>query len=154
MVRGDGLVVTDDRRRKRILIATCTALMAVMASASGLGVAQQDGALDLGASQSTVLWIINAYTVTLAALLLPVGAIGDRWGRRPVLVAGLVVFGAASVAAGFAGSSAFIIAARIVAGAGAAMIMPVTLSVITSSFPEETAPRRSASGRASPVAAA
>lgn len=73
----------------------------------------------------------------LAALLLPVGAIADRWGRKPVLVAGLAVFGLASAAAGFAESSAFLICTRVVAGVGAAMIMPVTLSVITSSFPTE-----------------
>jgi len=109
----------------------------VVASASGLSVAQQQVAGDLGASQTTVLWIINSYIVVLAALLLPVGAIADRWGRKPVLVAGLAVFGLASVAAGFAESSAFLIGARVVAGVGAAMIMPVTLSVITSSFPAE-----------------
>ena len=63
----------------------CLALVAVVASVSGLNVAQQALAIDLGASQSQVLWIINGYTLALAALLLPIGAIGDRWGRKPVL---------------------------------------------------------------------
>ena len=87
-------------RQRTILIATCTVPMAVVASASGLNVAQQDLALDLNASQSEVLWIINAYIVTLAAQLLPIGAIAYHWGRKPVLVAGLVVFGLANAAAG------------------------------------------------------
>ncbi|MEH3033311.1 MAG: MFS transporter [Aeromicrobium erythreum] len=109
--------------------------MAVVASVSGLNVAQPDLAATFGASQSEVLWIINAYTVTLAALLLPLGAVGDRWGRRPVLVTGLLVFGVANVAAAIAPSTEAMVAARLVSGVGAAMIMPVTLSVITASFP-------------------
>jgi len=134
-------ITTDPRQQRNILIAMCTALIAVIASVSGLNVAQQDLAIDLGASQSEILWIINAYTVALAALLMPVGAIGDRWGRKPVLLVGLALFGAASLAAGFATTTAFMIAARVVAGMGAAMIMPVTLSVITSSFPPEARAR-------------
>lgn len=130
-------VVAEPKRRRLILVATCTALMAVIASASGLNVAQQQMAEDLDASQTTVLWIINSYVVVLAALLLPVGAVADRFGRKPVLIAGLIVFGLASAASGFAQSSAFLISTRAVAGIGAAMIMPVTLSVITSSFPTE-----------------
>jgi EmrB/QacA subfamily drug resistance transporter len=127
----------DARQKRNILIAMCTALMAVIASVSGLNVAQQQLAIDFNASQGTILWIINAYTVALAALLLPIGAIGDRWGRKHVLMVGLALFGLSSIAAGLATSSALMIAARIVAGIGAAMIMPVTLSVITSSFAEE-----------------
>ncbi|MGE3621925.1 MAG: MFS transporter, partial [Acidimicrobiia bacterium] len=115
----------------------CAALIAVVASVSGLNVAQQDLALDLGASQGQLLWIINGYTMALAALLLPIGAIGDRWGRKPVLVAGLALFVLANGMAGFAGSTGVLLVARILAGVAAAMIMPVTLSVITSSFPAE-----------------
>lgn len=132
-----GELATDPRQQRNILIAMCTALIAVIASVSGLNVAQQDLAMDLGASQSSVLWIINSYTIALAALLLPIGAIGDRWGRRPVLLIGLAVFGLASLGAALATSVSMMIAVRILAGVGAAMIMPVTLSVITSSFPEE-----------------
>jgi len=131
----DAGIVTDPRRQRMILVAMCTALVAVVASVSGLNVAQQDLALDLGASQGTLLWIINGYTMALAALLLPVGAIGDRWGRKPVLMTGLVVFGLANIAAAAAPTANFLLVSRVVAGAGAAMIMPVTLSVITSSFP-------------------
>lgn len=111
--------------------------MAVIASVSGLNVAQTHLAVEFGASQDTVLWIINAYTLALAALLLPLGAIGDRVGRKPVPAAGLVVFAAAGVVAGLAPSAGVMVAARVAAGAAAATIMPITLAVITSTFPEE-----------------
>jgi EmrB/QacA subfamily drug resistance transporter len=127
----------DARRLRAILVTVSIALMAVIASVSGLNVAQTHLAVDFGASQSTVLWIINIYTLTLAALLLPLGAIGDRLGRKPMLLAGLAVFGAANLAAGLAPNSAFMLAARVAGGVGAAMIMPVTLAVITSAFPEQ-----------------
>ena len=107
----DGLV-NDPRRRRAILVAVCVALMAVIASVSGLNVAQQDFAVAFG-------------------------AIGDRIGRRPVLIVGLVLFGVASAAAGLATSTEMMIAARLLAGAAAAAIMPVTLAVITSTFPED-----------------
>ena len=111
--------------------------MAVIASVSGLNVAQSQIALAFDASQSDVLWMINIYTIILAALLLPLGAAGDRWGRKPVLITGLVVFGVASAAAGLATTTGVMLAARFLSGVGAAMIMPVTLAVITSTFPAE-----------------
>ena len=130
-------VITDPRRRRRVLVAMLTALVAVIASVSALNVAQQELAIELNASHGTLLWIINGYTLALAALLLPVGAIGDRWGRRSVLIAGLSLFIASSLGAALATSAAMLLVARIVGGVAAAMIMPVTLSVITSTFPPE-----------------
>ncbi len=138
--RGAG--APDARRLRMTLIAVCTALMAVVASVSGLNVAQPDLAVEFGASQSTVLWIINVYTLGLAALLLPLGAIGDRLGRRPMLIAGLIVFGIASAVAGLAPTAEVMLAARVVSGAGAAMIMPITLAVITSTFPDAVRHKR------------
>ncbi len=129
--------IADKTQQRNILIAVCAALMAVIASVSSLNVAQQQLAEDLGADGGQILWIINAYTLALAALLLPIGAIGDRWGRKPVLLAGLVIFIAASIVAAISGDVSLTIAARAATGLGAAMIMPVTLSVITSSFPED-----------------
>ena len=129
--------VADPRQRRMILIAVITALVAVIASVSGLNVAQQQLAADLGATQSQLLWVINGYTIALAALLLPIGAIGDRFGRKHVLLGGLGVFAVANVLASIATSPVQLIAFRVLGGIGAAMIMPVTLSVITSSFPEE-----------------
>ena len=132
-----GLTIHDPARRRAVLVAVCIALMAVIASVTGLNVAQPELAVAFDASQSQVLWFINLYTLALAALLLPLGALGDRWGRKPMLLAGLVVFGVANAAAGLAQSSEVMLGSRLLAGVGAAMIMPVTLAVITSTFPEE-----------------
>ncbi|MBT3153293.1 MFS transporter [Streptomyces sp. CHD11] len=127
----------DARQLRGILVTVSIALMAVIASVTGLNVAQTHLAVEFDASQSTVLWIINIYTLTLAALLLPLGAIGDRLGRKPMLITGLVVFGIANTVAGFAPNAEVMLASRVVAGIGAAVIMPITLAVITSTFPEE-----------------
>lgn len=129
--------IHDARQRRDVLIAVCIALMAVIAAVSGLNVAQPPIAIDLDASQGEVLWMINIYAITLAALLLPLGAVGDRWGRKPMLLAGLVIFGLANIASGIAPNTEFMLGARFLSGVGAAMIMPVTLSVITSVFPDE-----------------
>jgi len=130
-------VVTDPKRRRLVLAAVLFALTAVVASVSGLNVALGQLAADLGAGQGDLLWVVNGYTIALAALLLPIGAIGDRWGRRPVLLGGLGVFLAAAAASTLATTVGQLVVLRIVGGVGAAMIMPVTLSVITSTFPED-----------------
>lgn len=129
--------VDDAHKRTMILWAMCASLIAVVASVSGLNVAQQDLALELGAGQSELLWVINGYTIALAALLLPLGAIGDRFGRKKLLLGGLVLFVAANIAAATAGSVDALLVSRIVGGVAAAMIMPATLSMITSTFPAE-----------------
>jgi EmrB/QacA subfamily drug resistance transporter len=131
------VVVADARRRRLVLAAVLFALTSVVASVSSLNVALGQLAADLGAGQGELLWVVNGYTIALAALLLPIGAVGDRWGRRPVLLGGLGVFLAAAAASTFATSVGQLVALRVVGGIGAAMIMPVTLSVITSTFPEE-----------------
>lgn len=116
-------------------MTVCIALMAVIAAVTGLNVAQPHLALDLHATQGEVLWMINTYTISLAALLLPLGAVGDRWGRKPVLLLGLMVFGVANLMSALAASTSVMLASRLLSGVGAAFIMPVTLSVITSVFP-------------------
>lgn len=128
--------IDDPKRRRSILYAVCIALMAVIASVTGLNVAQPHLAQALNASQSDVLWMINIYAVSLAALLLPLGAVGDRWGRKPIMMLGLAIFGLANVAAGLAPTIYIMLVARFFTGIGAAMIMPVTLSVITTVFPD------------------
>ncbi len=129
--------VLDPRRRTLILTAVCAALAAVIASVSGLNIAQQAIALDLGASQGDLLWVVNGYTVALAALLLPIGALGDRWGRKHILTGGLALFVVGNLAASMTTSVEALIAFRVVTGLAAAMIMPATLSIITSSFPAD-----------------
>lgn len=129
--------ITSNANLRKILIAVCIALMAVIASVSGLNVAQPMLAIEFAVSHNTVLWMINIYTLTLAALLLPLGSLGDRKGRKKMLLMGLVIFGVASALSGVSTSSEMMLAARMFTGIGAAMIMPVTLAVITSTFPKE-----------------
>jgi len=128
---------SDRQQRAAILRVTCLALMMVVAGVAGLNVALPGIAGDTGASQSELQWIVDAYALAFAALLLPAGAIGDRFGRKPILVAGIAVFGLASFAALFADTAGQLIGLRAVMGIAAAMIMPVTLSVITTVFPPE-----------------
>ncbi|MGZ8178550.1 MFS transporter [Williamsia sp. SKLECPSW1] len=123
-----------------LIVVACSALSAVVAAMASLNIALADIAPDIGASSTEITWLVDGYTLTLAALLLPSGALGDRFGRRGVLVVGLVVFGGASVAAILLSSPVEIIATRVIAGAGAALVMPATLSLITSGVPESKRP--------------
>jgi MFS family permease len=104
---------------------------------------------DLNASAASLQWIVNAYILVFAGLLLTMGTLGDRFGRRRALEIGLLIFGAASLGAAFADTSGQLIAARAAQGIGGALIMPSTLSVLVASFRARSAPRRSASGRPS-----
>ena len=96
----------------------------------------------LGASESQLQWITAAYTLAWAALLLPVGKLGDKLGRRKVLMAGLAIFGITSVAASQATTASELIALRAVMGAGAAVIMPMGMAIIPVLFPGEADRRR------------
>jgi EmrB/QacA subfamily drug resistance transporter len=130
-------VSTTPQQRVWIQVATSLALLAVMASVTGLNAAQQAIVADLGASQTELLWIINGFTIALAATLLPLGALGDRIGRKPILIAGVTGFAVLHVAATFATNAETLIALRIAMGVAAALIMPATLATITSAFPAE-----------------
>jgi EmrB/QacA subfamily drug resistance transporter len=120
---------------RAVLAVTCVALATVVSAVASLNVAIPSIARDIHASQTQLSWIIDAYALAFASLLLPGGAIGDRYGRRRALVAGLVVFGAGSIAAMTVDSAGGLIALRAVLGVGAALVMPATLSTITSTFP-------------------
>lgn len=100
-----------------------------------LNVALPSIATDLGASASDLQWIIDAYVLLFAALLLTFGALGDRFGRKLALQAGLVMFAAGSIVAAVADSTEVLMASRAFLGASAALIMPATLSLITATFP-------------------
>ncbi|WP_234021780.1 MFS transporter [Streptomyces sp. 351MFTsu5.1] len=130
-------VATGRAGTRGVLVSMCLSLVLVVASVSALNLALPDLAIDLSASNGALTWIADAYTVALAAFVLPLGAIGDRLGRRNVLVVGTVVFGGASLAASFTDSTSTLITWRAVMGLGAAMIMPGTLSTITAAFPAE-----------------
>ncbi len=125
------------RRRGLVLAAMCLALVMVVSGVSMLNNALPHLAESLALSQSRQQWVVDAYTVALAALLLPAGAIGDRFGRRGAMIGGILLYGAGMVWAATAGSANSLIAARVLAGLGAAFIMPGTLSTITSVFPPE-----------------
>ena len=125
------------KRRGAVLRVMSLSLMMVVASVASLNVALPGIAADTGASQTQLQWIVDAYALAFAALLLPAGAIGDRFGRKPILMAGLALFGLASLAAIFVDSAGALIGLRGAMGVAAAFVMPVTLSVITTVFPPE-----------------
>lgn len=102
-----------------------------------LNTALSDIAEATSATQTQMTWVVDSYTLVLACLLLPAGAIGDRYGRRRALLVGLAIFAVASFAPLIAESPLQIIAARAVAGAGAAFVMPATLSLLTTVYPAE-----------------
>jgi EmrB/QacA subfamily drug resistance transporter len=90
---------------------------------------------DLAAGLSTLEWTINAYSLTAAAGIITAAALGDRLGRRRVFALGLLLFSASSAACALAPSVGFLIAARAVQGAGAALVIPLSLTILTSAFP-------------------
>jgi MFS family permease len=109
------------RQRTSVLAVIARARMMVVSAVSGLNVALPDLAVDTGASQTDVTWIIDAYTLVFVGLLLPAGALGDLFGRKGVLLTGLVILGSAATAAIFVSSPQTLIALRAVMGVGAAV---------------------------------
>jgi EmrB/QacA subfamily drug resistance transporter len=118
-----------------VTAVVCVALATVVSAMASLNVALPDIARSTHASQTQLQWVIDAYSLIFAALLLPAGAIGDRYGRRRALLIGLVIFGAGSAAAMAVTSAPALIILRGLLGVGAALVMPATLSTITSTFP-------------------
>ena len=96
---------------------------------------------DLGASASSLLWILNSYLLVFGGLLLTMGGIGDRFGRARMLRYGLAVFAVSSLGAALAQSPAQLIAARAIMGMGGAMMMPATLAIIVNVFEEKEKPK-------------
>src|SRR4051812_15532095 len=129
--RGGG-VVRDSRWVA--LGVLCASLLAIVVDNTIVNVALPTLVRELDADVSELQWVVDAYTLAFAGLLLLAGTLGDRLGRRRTLLAGLAVFGLASAAAAFAGGVELLIAERAVMGAGAAFIMPATLSLIVSVF--------------------
>ena len=122
------------RRRWWLLVVLSLGLLLVIMSIAGVNVALASVQRDLGVGLSVLQWITNAYTITFGGLLLTAGALGDRFGRKGALEAGLVIFGVAALLGGVADSAGVLIAARAVMGLGAAFVMPATLSLITNIF--------------------
>jgi EmrB/QacA subfamily drug resistance transporter len=122
-------------RRWFLLGIMCLSLVMVVMSVSGLNVALPSLQRSLKASSTELQWIVDAYSLVFSALLLPAGALGDRFGRKRALLLGLAVFAVGSVIGGIATGAGQVVAGRIVNGIGAAFVMPATLSLITTIFP-------------------
>lgn len=133
----DAIASEGHPQRKLILAAMTISLILVVAGVSSLNLAIPSIRDALDASSTELLWIIDSYGLVFAGLLLPAGALGDRYGRKEALVVGLLVLIGGAVAASLAGSALVLIAARSVMGIGAALIMPATLSIITVVFPPD-----------------
>ncbi|GAA2455645.1 MFS transporter [Streptomyces lavendulocolor] len=119
-----------------VLVVLCVSLLLVALDATVLHVAVPAVTEDLRPSSTALLWIVDAYPLVCASLLILFGTLGDRVGRRRVLLAGYGLFGVASAVAAFADTPAVLIAARALLGVGGAMIMPATLSILRAVFPD------------------
>jgi EmrB/QacA subfamily drug resistance transporter len=125
---------TAHDRRWLTLGVLCLSLFVIVMDNTIVNVALPTLVTDLGTSISQLQWVVDSYTLVFAGLLLTAGSLGDRFGRRGALNIGLVIFGAASAFAAFAGGVNALVAARAVMGIGAALIMPATLSILTNVF--------------------
>jgi EmrB/QacA subfamily drug resistance transporter len=126
------------RRRLAVLATVCLAVFAINLDTTIVNVALPSLSRQLGAGTSTLQWIVDGYNLAFAALVLTGGSIGDRFGRRPVLITGLLGFAVASGLGGVSHSSAALVVLRFVMGAFSALIYPTTLSIITNAYPDRT----------------
>lgn len=125
------------RRRWWMLLVLSISLIIVVIDTTILNVTIPTLQRELGASASTLQWIVDSFVLAVAGLLLTMGALGDKFGRKRALLAGLVVYGLASLLAAYSATSGQLIAARVFMGVGGALITPATLSVIAYVFPPE-----------------
>jgi EmrB/QacA subfamily drug resistance transporter len=128
-------IFTDENRKWWTLGALAFALFMIMLDNTVVNVALPSIQRDLGIGLSELEWTVNAYALTFAVLMLSGGKLADFFGRRRVFLLGLAIFTASSLACGLATSGGMLIGARTVQGAGAALMMPATLSIISYTFP-------------------
>ncbi|MGW4759253.1 MFS transporter [Streptomyces chartreusis] len=128
---------TRDPRRWWILLVLCLSTLVLVVDSMALTVAVPVMTGELGASAQETQWILDSYILVFAGLLLTSGSLGDRFGRRRVMLIGLLLFGAASLAATWCTNPGEVIAARVAMGVGGALIMPSTLSILITVFDEE-----------------
>src|SRR6185437_15802281 len=126
--------ISSMRSKPMILVALLLAAFAINLDTTMVNVALPSLVRELHATTTQLQWVVDAYNLVFAALLLTFGSLSDRFGRKGMLLAGLTVFGTASLAGGFTTSAVELIAARSVMGLGAAMTFPATLSLITNVF--------------------
>jgi EmrB/QacA subfamily drug resistance transporter len=128
--------MNSDRRRFAALIVLCTGMLMIVLDITIVNVALPAIRADLGFSEASLAWVVNAYMIAFGGLLLLAGRLGDLLGRRRVFVSGLGVFTLASLACGLAQNEAWLITARFVQGAGGALTSAVILGMIVTMFPE------------------
>src|SRR4051812_22913044 len=121
-------------RRWWALGVLCVSLLVITLDNTILNVAIPDLIRDLGATTSQMQWIIDGYTLVFAGLLLTLGSMGDRFGRKGALMVGMVIFGLGSIMSGLSDTPTELIFTRASMGIGAALIMPATLSLLTNIF--------------------
>jgi EmrB/QacA subfamily drug resistance transporter len=128
---------TDRAGRNRwiTLAVLCASLLVIVVDNTIVNVALPTLTRELGTSISQLQWVVDAYTLVFAGLLLTMGALGDRFGRRGALTAGLLIFGGASFVASLSTTASQLVTWRAVMGLGAALIMPSTLSILVNVFP-------------------
>jgi EmrB/QacA subfamily drug resistance transporter len=133
---GTSVANLSSRARIWLLTVACMGVSLVISSMVALNTALPDIAVETSATQTQLTWVVDGYTLVLACLLLPAGAIGDRYGRRGALLIGLAIFTLASAAPLIFGDPLQLIIARAFAGVGAAFVMPATLSLLTAAYPK------------------
>jgi EmrB/QacA subfamily drug resistance transporter len=127
---------TTDRNRWIALYVLCAGMLMIVLDITVVNVALPSIKSDLGFSQSSLAWVVNAYLITFGGLLLLAGRLGDIVGRRTIFLAGLAVFVAASLLCGASQSESMLIGARLLQGVGGAMTSAVILGMIVTMFPE------------------
>ncbi len=131
---GSGLFA-EENRKWWTLVSVSVGLFMVMLDTTVVNVALPSIERDLGVGVSQLEWVVTAYVLSFAVLLLTGGKLGDMYGRRRVFMLGLTVFTISSLLCGLAASADLLIAARVLQGVGGALMMPATLSIITATFP-------------------
>jgi EmrB/QacA subfamily drug resistance transporter len=126
----------SDRRRWLALYVLCIGMLMIVLDATIVNVALPSIQGDLGFSQSSLAWVVNAYLIAFGGLLLLAGRLGDLIGRRRIFMIGLTVFTVASLACGLAQSEAMLVGARFIQGVGGALTSAVILGIIVTMFPE------------------
>jgi len=129
--------LSEKATRAWVLALTSVASFMVSLDSQVVATALNTIRLDLGASIEQLEWVVNAYILSFAVLLMSGAALGDRFGRRRLFVVGLLLFAAASAACALAPNIGALIATRVVQGAGAALLMPLALALLSAAFPRE-----------------
>ena len=156
----ESLVGTPPEARRRAtalpLLAVCLGYFMVILDATAVNLSLPALGRDVGGGIGVLQWVVDGYTLTFAALLLSAGSLGDRFGPRRVFCAGLILFVAASAACGLATGAATLVAARLVQGVGAAVLVPSSLALLAAATPDAGARARAVGvwGEVAGVAAA